>query len=639
MNQKILFVSWILGLILICPHLLTAQTIQSAEMPGYLGMLAGDLPAETYPDATNRQRQLLNGTWSFQFDTLDVGMEESWFNTTQFEDWDQIVVPGAWDLNHPKGFDRQTVGWYGRKFSLKNKGELHKLVFSQAFRSCDVWLNGELLGHNDLPYLPFAFDITAKLRTENVLIVRVDNRIEDFTLPSNTQYNPGKHGWFPYGGLIGEVYLESGRATYVAQTVIRTDLEGKVTAGFLIHNANQKAKGLECTVALLGPRGAKINLTTIPVPSETGYYEYIYQVKQPKLWSPITPGYRYKLKISLTKPLSQVVPEYTEYAFGFKQFEARDGKFYLNQKPIFLKGINRHQDHPESGPVYHPKVISQDMALIKKLKANFIRPGHYPNDPRNLQAFEAAGLMIVEEVPVYQFSKTQFTSEELNTLAQEALLRMIIRDINRPGIVMWSLSNEIRYWPKSSADFTDQMAKAAKKIDPERPVMHARLTLPKALDALLKDRSSEYVDVIGINIYAGWYYGNLKQVPKFLARYRKRFPDKTLMLSEFGAGAVQGRQAKTTSSKEPRKNHSYSEDFQLRLHKQYLDIVKQTPAIQGVMPWVFADFRMQWSPNTGKPHPVPLTNLKGLVNGDRVPKSAFQLYQKFYSQYNEKQRK
>ena len=102
------------------------------------------------------------------------------------------------------------------------------------------------------------------------------------------------------------------------------------------------------------------------------------------------------------------------------------------------------------------------------------------------------------------------------------------------------------------------------------------------------------------------------------------------MLSEFGAGAVAGHHLDPgTVGPESNHNHSYSEEYQTWLLEAHLDAAHEA-GIDGTMPWVLADFHMEWNPSTGDPHPVAWTNLKGLCTHDRTPKESYDAVQAYY---------
>ncbi len=588
---------------------------------------AGGLAAETAPDASTRAKVLLTGesagTWRFRFDDDDVGLGIGWFDeATPDSEWTEIDAPAAWDLAHPDGFDRQTVGWYRHEFTPPSSalGENVRLRFDGIFREARVWLNGVELGGTDLPYLPFAFDVTDTLRAdeENRLVVRIDNRITQTTLPCDTRMHAGKHGWFPYGGVLRPVWLEGGLATRTAQVMVRTDLDGAVDAKIFFAAGDDPGDGavLDAEINFAGETVARWQ--AVAIPSGAQGLALRTTVASPRLWSAEHPEHAYALLLTVSVPGAPA--EATSYDFAFRRLEARDTRFVFNDEDFYLYGINRHEDHPTLGPVYDETAIDLDMALIDELGANFSRPGHYPNDVRTLRAFEAQGVLLAEEIPVYQWERDQMADAQMVKRAVRALDTLIIRDYNRPGIGMWSVANEIHTWVDSAPEFVQTLYDTAKRWDPDRPVMIASVGVPGIVD---NDQASGRVDVIGINEYEGWYTGSLDSVPDVLEGMRRVFPESTLFVSEYGAGALQGRHAEGAVGEESRTDHSYTEEYQSHFHERHIAQFRDSDFVRGFMPWVFADFRMQWSPTTGNPHPADKMNLKGLVSFEREPKAAF----------------
>jgi hypothetical protein len=208
---------------------------------------------------------------------------------------------------------------------------------------------------------------------------------------------------------------------------------------------------------------------------------------------------------------------------------------------------------------------------------------------------------------------------------------MIARDYNRPCVVMWSVSNEIHPWFMAASSFVRDLRRTAKAYDPARPVMVARVTLPFPLTLLdVFDRVSGKVDAVGINQYVGWYFGKTHQAKRVISSVHARHPKQTYMISEYGADGLLGCHQAHPPGEEPTRDHSYTEEYQNYFHEQHLRQFEQMEFIRGVMPWVLSDFRMEWSPNTGKPHPIRLMNLKGLVSYAREPKALFKLISDHY---------
>lgn len=588
-------------------------------------VLAGTLPAETHADATDRPVIDLNGAWHFRFDAADTGVTARWFAAGVTGAWDTVRVPGTWDLDHPEGYGRQTVAWYARTFTVDTLPEVPHLRFEGAFREARVWLNGEELGAYDLPYLPFGFDLTGKLvKGANRLAVRIDNRLTRRSLPVDTIFNSGKHGWWPYGGLPRPVYIVDRVAGY-APTVTVTALPGGRITAYLSFaglpdevrvSIERRGTPVLDWPAHASPRNTLRYTARLLFP-DTG--------AGPPIWSPETPENVFTLAVKVSRAGHAATDCYT---FAFKTFTAERGRFLLNGRDRFLRGMNRHEEHPATGPVFDAGLLASDVKLLTQLHVDFLRPGHYPNDVRTLQAFEQAGIMLAEEVPVYQLDDEQLGDAVLAAQAARAVQTMILRDFNRPGVVMWSLANEIHNWVPNAPAFIQALRDAAKALDP-RPVMVAAVTIPPLTT---KDISSGIADVVGVNEYWGWYVGRTDDASEYLETVHALFPERTFLISEYGADALYGRRLDGAPAEESVAGHSYSEDFQVYFHERHLDQFERLAFVRGVMPWVFADFRYQWTPTTGD-HPIAGRNLKGLVDFDRRPKAAFRILAERYAGY------
>jgi beta-glucuronidase len=590
--------------------------------PALLTPVAG-MPAAAQWDGTSR-RTLAVADWEFAFDDGDEGLDGAWYESGKGPAaWVPVAVPSVWDLAVEGGFDRQTVGWYRGRFSLPDPGSMTRVILHAVFREARVWLNGEEAGSTDLPYLPLLLDVTDRLVAgENLLVIRVDNRLTRDSLPCDTSGNPGRHGWFPYGGLPRPVEVDTGLpvvpgavridASVDGSVVVRAELVGRdpgepVRIEAAIHDGESPLCVGEAEIGEV-PAGIRFEGA----------------VEEPRLWSPEAPENTFRLTLTLTRGEAE---ESWDYDFSFKRFEARDGAFFLNGQPRFLRGMNRHEDSPATGNVLDTEVLAQDVALLLELGVDIVRPAHYPNDVRTLRALEEAGIMLAEEIPVYQLDDKQMADPVLLDRARRALQAMILRDFNRPGIVMWSLWNENHGWEDSAVGFTQQLRKTALELDTSRPLMVAMVTVPFLSQF---EKASGIADVVGINEYYGWYHDTTDLLGAHLDLVHELFPGRTLFVSEYGCGALRGRHAEGPVGEEPIDDHSYSEEYQVWFHQQHVGQMVERPFIRGIMPWVLADFRMQWSPSTGNPHPKDRTNLKGLVSETREKKLSFDFIRQLF---------
>jgi len=232
-----------------------------------------------------------------------------------------------------------------------------------------------------------------------------------------------------------------------------------------------------------------------------------------------------------------------------------------------------------------------------------------------LKPSEKAGLLRPWELKALgQIANPELVENALRTLAE-----MIERDRNHPSVIIWSIGNEnLTLFFKTARKTYQELYQLAKKLDPSRAVTFALLTSPYLSPAF--ERSADLADIISVNEYYGWYFGKISGAGRFFDRLHKKYPDKPVVVSEFGAGAVLG-------WRDPKAEKKFSEDYQARLLRETWEQILEREWIVGGMPWVFADFRCGWF---GDEHPVPGMNLKGIVDYERRKKLSYQSLQEFY---------
>lgn len=226
---------------------------------------------------------------------------------------------------------------------------------------------------------------------------------------------------------------------------------------------------------------------SIPVTGSTTVYKTEFVVKGPRLWTAETPNL-YPLTIALgsTHTISQKI--------GIRTIKIIGGLICCNGKPIELRGVNRHDHHPQLGRAVPLEFIKQDLLLMKAYNANALRSSHYPNDPRVYAMCDELGLWVMdeadlechgfydavarpEEIPElmdYEERKklvfpraAEFTSNnpEWEDAYLDRLQLLVLRDRNHPSIVIWSLGNEAFYGQNHA-----KMYALSYKLDPTRPV-------------------------------------------------------------------------------------------------------------------------------------------------------------------------
>jgi beta-glucuronidase len=213
---------------------------------------------------------------------------------------------------------------------------------------------------------------------------------------------------------------------------------------------------------------------------------------------------------------------------------------------------------------------------------------------------------------------------------------MVERDRNNPAVILWSVGNECYSLFDSAARVFGWLRDVVRGFDPTRPVTTCEFTYDsKPLDD--KRMGPKYMDVVCVNAYYGWFYGEAQEMRSHLRRLHRRFPDKPIIISEFGADAALGRTDEdgVWDPREGDDNFAYgaygkthSEDYQLELYRTHWEIASDEDYVAGISPWIFSDFYHP-SPWFEKSL-VPGYVLKGVVTREREPKRVYRELQALY---------
>lgn len=595
----------------------------------------------------------LDGEWEFAADPKAGEAAPS-------SGWETVRVPHVWNYIRPDMLHYIGVGWYRKKFTVDEnfKGDIVRLAFGGVNMRCRVWLNGKPLGGHEGGYTSFSLNATEALAPgENVLLVRVDNSMTWTSLPP-LNYEGSRMGWWEYGGINRSVYLEAHPSPALFKIAVKTlpaeNEKWVVTVDALewypgLWRYNDKIE-FEAEIFDIsdGSRLTKLTSSSIDFDNNNNVWaaKLKGEIDSPKLWSPSDPSKKYVVKVNL-KQLGKVVDS-ARVEFGFRHFEANAKGLFLNGKPYYIRGLNRHEDDPVTGSVETPEVLDRDMKLLKELHVNHIRTGHYPNDAMVYDYADKYGIGITEEIPLYQagmgwgiwfrdrvqrkykigpmhflkVNPTQFTDKTLVDNAVLTLIEMIERDRNHPSILAWSIGNENWTFSSGACSTYETLYNVSKTFDIDRPVTFALLQSMGPL----KEKCANIADFISANEYFGWYTGKTEDVEAYLQKMHKAFPNKPIVVSEFGAGCVLDK-----SKQWPGRRYgegTYTPEEQNAVISKQWEIIRRQPFIWGGMPWVFADFRNGWYKEI---HPIPYFNLKGILTHDRQPKPAFFVLKDIYT--------
>lgn len=481
----------------------------------------------------------LRDGWNFRMgsdDSADAGSLSE-----RADGWEAVQVPHTWQ-SLGRSPEYVGVAWYRTRFEAPARwaSQHVRIEFEAVNHTAQVFLNGKPVGeHLGKGYTAFTLDLSDHLAigAQNTLMVRVDNRPNDRMLPRNKSYD-----WTDDGGIIRPVNLLVTARMFVERVEIDAvpdiasgSAEIKVRA--IVRNADSRAAKANVRAAIrregkaqellyLGPVGASVDAhgeQTVELGPVT--------LKDAALWHFDTPRL-YEATIEVNGQSSG--HEVTEH-FGIRKFEVRGQAFYLNGEKVSLIGVERMAgSHPELGFAETADWIESNHRDMKELNCVFTRV-HWAQDRRVLDFCDRHGILMQEEVPAWgpeTFSKT--TDDVQHALEQnglEQLREMIRRDRNHPCIVAWGLCNEVDGKNPRSRQFARVISAEARRLDPSRLQTYASHTLGSDPDA---DMAGEF-DFISANEYYGsWTPGGPADVEACIEGIRKAFPEKPIVISEYG---------------------------------------------------------------------------------------------------------
>lgn len=548
-----------------------------------------------------RNKTSLNGYWKTIIDVFDSGSGD-WTayykdrkpqTNTDFVEYSfdlgaSLSVPGDFNSQMPELYYYESSVWYKKTFTCHPTSNKRLFIhFGAVNYKSEVYLNGQKLGEHEGGFTPFQFELTGKVKDgENSLIVKANNqRVKDGI--------PGMgFDWFNYGGITRDVDLIETPGTYVKDYFIQLNPNDATSVeGYVALDGDQKLQKITVSIPELN-----VNYKTQTGPD--GIAKVKFKLNKARLWEPENPK-RYQVQlIAETDRISEDI--------GFRTIQTKGTEILLNGKPVFLKGVNIHEEIPQRKSRAYSE--SDDRILLDwaaELGCNYVRLVHYPHNEKMVKLAEKMGLMVWEEIPVYQH--IDFTDSKMKAKIDLMLKEMIHRDKNRASVIIWSLSNETYSSPARNAAIT-HMYHTAKSLDNTRLITSAFNNMRfDGSKAYIEDELNELMDVMAINEYIGWYKtwpegrGNMEWISNF---------NKPLIISEFGGEALYGNEGN------PQVASTWSEDYLAQIYKDQFEMFKKIPFLRGVTPWVLVDYR-----SLGRAHPIYQQgwNRKGLLSdrGDK----------------------
>jgi beta-glucuronidase len=585
-------------------------------------LTSGDSPTHSVIPAIPSSSLLLNGKWVFSTDPKKDGEAQEWF-APGFDDfsWIAIDVPHTWNVM-PDYLDYEGLAWYRRSFSLppEARGAHLRLHFEAVFYLAKVWLNGEYLGQHEGGYTPFEFDVSgiANLGKPNLLAVQVDNGRAEDRIPAviNSDWS---FDWWNYGGITRDVSLKITSQAYISHqwiisvphlTGVDQADSASVTATITVQNASAEAlaASLEADLVehtsgrsvLAKPITAAFHLST----GDTAEMVLNATIPFPKLWHFDHPNL-YHWSASLigsngrrfhTDPVT----------IGIRSIKLSGGLFYLNGEPVRLVGITRHADFPGQGSAETVTAMTTDYDDLKMLNEVLSRPVHYPQARFILDYADRNGILLIPEVPAWQLSRIQMSSQPMVALEKQQLSEMIAANFNHPSVWAWSIGNELESNTPSGYEFVKQMIAHVKTLDPTRPIGYASNHLYSEPQA----DATALSDFVLMNQYFGAWGGPKPGLGPELDLIRQTWPDKVVIISEYGfVPRWNSHGGPPTSALNTGEYYFIPDDapsdsvaadvIRRQLIFEQMAIYRSKPFVSGAIFWTYQDYRTPSKYSTG----------------------------------------
>jgi hypothetical protein len=521
-----------------------------------------------------------NRDWLFRTDPNQSGEASGWTKSIP-ADTRSVNLPHTWNIG--EYHDYMGVGWYFRRFASPAglAGRHVELHFGATFYKARVWLNGVELGSHEGGFTEYSFDVSSQLRNKNVLVVRIDNRPGAETIPGyGARGTPEAwYDWWAYGGIVRDVWLTETGPIWIRRQSIRSELtaERALIRDHIFLQGDQGRSGTRVRVTAYDEENRAVANVTEPVLLLAGKADTAVSltVSKPVLWSIDRPT-MYRMDAEILDAHGKVLDVQSE-AFGLRTVQIQDRHLILNGERVRLTGLARHEDSPWEGLAETRGTMRRDYDDMKALHATLTRPVHYPQNPYILDYADRHGILLIPEIPVWQFDEAQFANPKVQALARQQMQEMIEQAGNHPSIFAWSVANESATGTRGGVAYFRMMRDFIRSIDPGRFVSYADDNLAKLESA--EQSAANDADFLMMNQYYGTWHGPASALVPALDRVDQLFPNKMVIVSEFGYPGF--------FAKEPRE----ADPERIKTLQQQMPLLAARDWIAGTILWCYQDYK------------------------------------------------
>lgn len=627
-----------------------------------------------------RERSSWNDDWKF---ALSDSVQDYSSPDSDDSTWRILSLPHDWSIEGNFSLDNPStpgggalpggIGWYRKTFTLPetDRDKVIYVDFDGVYRNSEVWINGHSLGFRPNGYVSFRYDLTPYLRygsQPNVIVVKADNSEQ----PNSRWYSGSgiyRNVWLVkvnpvhvdhWGTFVHDMKISPEEATFSLEVRLRnlTDRPMEAEVSTSVYKAcadrhKHPSPGGTSTLC----RSAQASFTDrhkLLSPIES--LVQTFSIPDPELWSPDSPSLY--TAVTEVKVAGKVVDRY-ETTFGLRTFrwDSATG-FYLNDKPLKIKGVCLHHDLGCLGAAVNTRAIERQLRIMKEMGVNAIRTSHNAPAPELLDLCDRMGLLVQDEsFDMWERRKSPYDyARYFAEWHERDLTDEILRDRNHASVFMWSIGNEVlEQWSHADATELDLQAanlilNAGHAIDPallKDTTLSRQSLITRHLAAIVKrlDTSrvvtagcnevnpanhlfrSDALDVLGFNYHE-----------RYFEPFLRNFPGKKLIVSESTSALMTRGYYEMPSDHLYIRPESWDKPFEApehvcssydnchvpwgSTHEKTWHLVKTLPHVSGLFVWTGFDY-------LGEPTPYwwpSRSSFFGIVDLAGFPKDVYYMY-------------
>lgn len=514
----------------------TQLSLNKEQPRAYMFPFADENEAKRVLQEFSPFAQTLDGVWKFSWVPAPDQRPADFYKTDYNVDaWDNILVPGCWNMqglrsngdmkygvpiyvNQPVIFQHRVavddwkggvmrkapehwtvakypneVGSYRRTFTIPQSWDGREVYinFDGVSSFFYLWINGKYIGFSKNSRNTASFEISKHLvKGENVVAVEVYRSSDGSFLESQD--------FFRLPGIIRSTYLTSMPKVQVRDMVVRSKVDknndAKVTIDGEVRNHSAQKQNVQIeyklfpvelyTDKIIGEAVNSVRTSAEVEPGKTVATKAEMSLTAPNLWSAETPN-RYVMVATMKDAKGKTIDmtsafvgvrevEIRETAAGDDEFGLKGRYYYINNKPVKLKGVNRHETNLATGHTIGRAQMENEVMLMKRGNINHVRNSHYSNDPYWYYVCDKYGIYLEDEANIeshqYYYGAASLSHVPEFTAAHIARdMELVRQHVNHPSVVIWSLGNEA-----GPGENFVKAYKAIKAFDPSRPVQYER---------------------------------------------------------------------------------------------------------------------------------------------------------------------